>query len=758
MAAAVPDSNMAMKRDEKMTETASVESSPFTEEFAPQNFHPEIGRLNLLKNIRQDLAEGVPIVVVTGEPGCGKSAFGEMLASETINGTKLIYFGKSVISFENVVKSIARIVEVEVTDFSRKGVALAVDEIADRAELLPERLALVFDGAERIYLATLERIRKMLDRINIQAVRMQVLFLGRAGLLDNLKQLSICNLNEVPEKHYALQPLSKSETALYIEMCTARLPQADASLFTTEAVDSIFLASRGNFRKIKQCAEEVLKRRNGDASFYVLLDNEEGDGTGPVKGGKLRRSIAALSGSWSRTGVIAGGALAATLAVGLLLTTGKNVADTGSVTPVGPVESSVKQQAIPVEQSSNTSEPTSVKRQLTASVPAGSLMNSTAENDAEPGMETGNHTVKVKEAQAKKLVTSDAEEAAVIADTGDGVEQIQVAQLPPEPNRAARDEGHDGQKEQVVVPLAAGADEPVTGIPRIEPQRLAKKNLVPASEVVETIPLIPQQAKKVVAETPPAPEVATEVEAAAGEQAVSSSQVAGESVTGNFSVEDVDEIFSLPFSGPIPQQGTQPAVEQEASTESLASQQETGEATVAPDAEVAEEKVAENISAPSESKKVVVPAEVSVARINSGNVKTKTAPVVSSADVEKATVARPEPGTDQGAENLYRNRLAAGENWLNGKGESKYTMQLMVLSAENARDNIERMLDSKEYRQEAANFYIFEGSQDPQQVYVFYGEYESMEAARSARDGISDALKGHNPYVLSVPVALQKSI
>lgn len=105
---------------------------------------------------------------------------------------------------------------------------------------------------------------------------------------------------------------------------------------------------------------------------------------------------------------------------------------------------------------------------------------------------------------------------------------------------------------------------------------------------------------------------------------------------------------------------------------------------------------------------------------------------------------------------LYNKRTIAGELWLKGEKNTLYTLQLMALQAKNAETNMKQMLSQKRYRQYADNFFIFRKMTEPETVFVFYGEYKSIDAARQAQRSIPDFLEAHQPYAISIKEAMGK--
>ena len=106
---------------------------------------------------------------------------------------------------------------------------------------------------------------------------------------------------------------------------------------------------------------------------------------------------------------------------------------------------------------------------------------------------------------------------------------------------------------------------------------------------------------------------------------------------------------------------------------------------------------------------------------------------------------------------LYNERLLAGLGWKGSEKENMYTVQLMALASKAAEKNLKKMLAQLNYRQEAGNFYIFRKVTRPENIFVFYGEYPSIERARLVKNSLPKFLRNHKPYVLSIKGAVAKA-
>lgn len=105
---------------------------------------------------------------------------------------------------------------------------------------------------------------------------------------------------------------------------------------------------------------------------------------------------------------------------------------------------------------------------------------------------------------------------------------------------------------------------------------------------------------------------------------------------------------------------------------------------------------------------------------------------------------------------LFRERLAASANWLTGIHKEKFTIQLMLLVSEQAQASIAATLAQEEYAPIVDRLYILRKKTTPPTIFVFHGLYDSLEAAREARNNMPVFLRKHHPYPLAVAEALKK--
>jgi type II secretory pathway predicted ATPase ExeA/septal ring-binding cell division protein DamX len=252
--------------------------SPFLEQIETSLFFPAGGREKVRNQIVKAITDGVAIITLVGEEGSGKTHLSQMVFADIPDGYCPVYLPESLESYENVVRIVAQELDISLRDQEEfGGTANLLQAILGILEERKEKLVLIYDQAEKIYLATLERIRKMLDQANKQQVRVQVLLTGRTALLDNLQQLTLCTFEGTQERHFNLRPLRINETYSYLNYCMqAGTGGEEKEVFARDAAEKIYSMANGNFRMTNILADEALQSLNSDTSFMVLLENVGG--------------------------------------------------------------------------------------------------------------------------------------------------------------------------------------------------------------------------------------------------------------------------------------------------------------------------------------------------------------------------------------------------------------------------------------------------------------------------------------------------
>jgi len=263
---------------------------PFQDTIDTTFFFEGGGRRAVVEEIRTALAQAVPLIVLTGAEGTGKTMVCKMVELELPPDSIPVFIPRTIESFGDMVSIVAQEISVSQMEGEQElDTKALLQAVVDYLKNRSQRLVIVFDEAESIYLATLERIRKVLDQVNEGGVVFQVLFSGREQLLDNLKQLSIVTFQEIEERYFTLEALDQETTASYLNHCIRVASGEDNDVFNHEISQSIFTGTQGNFKQIHYIARETLKSDKLDTSFLGLLDTVKDDSGSRTKNETNRR-------------------------------------------------------------------------------------------------------------------------------------------------------------------------------------------------------------------------------------------------------------------------------------------------------------------------------------------------------------------------------------------------------------------------------------------------------------------------------------
>ncbi len=264
----------------KDSEHKETDKAPFREYCNTARFFTGGGRGAVLDDIKTAFADQVDIVTLIGDEGSGKTMLCKMLQEQLGKPYRPVFLPEVIGSFEDLARITAQECDFDFPAETTRADAMEI--FLDLVATLRERgesLLLISDQAENMYLATLERIRRMLDDVNRDGGGLQLLFSGWKSLRANLEQLALCDFEETREKQFFLSPLDDDDTLEYLNFCVQD-PQEEEpkEVFTKEAASKIASMARGNLRKINAYAAESLSSSSADTSFFVLLDHVNDDG------------------------------------------------------------------------------------------------------------------------------------------------------------------------------------------------------------------------------------------------------------------------------------------------------------------------------------------------------------------------------------------------------------------------------------------------------------------------------------------------
>jgi type II secretory pathway predicted ATPase ExeA len=722
-------------------ELQALKRQPFQDTIDTEFFFSGGGRGEIVDEINSVLSQSVSLVLLTGVEGSGKTMVCRMVEKELHDGMISVFFPEAINSFADMVNTLLHEIGPGL-DGDETG-ADAASVPAKIATMLQERnlrLVVFFDEAEKIYLATLERVRKLLDQVNGEQILFQFVLSGRTSLEENLEQLSMVSFGEVDERHFTLEPLDEDDSCNYLNHCMNVASGMDGTFFSQDLVSTVS-RNGATFSRLNHFALESLQSDRLDTSFLGLLDTaaekpvaavtprqETEQWESPKPPRKAEVNIEFLSLKKLLPGWILYGGGAFVIALLLFLWFGRSddkepIADVPAEVPIIELKRVVPEiqpavEPVIVEQE-NESVPETVNE---AVVPEPAVEPVIAEQENEPVPETVNEAV-VPEPAVEPVIAEQENEP--VPET---VNEAVVPEPAVEPVIA----------EQENEPVPETVNEAVVPEPAVEPV-IAEQENEPVSETVSEAVV---------------PEVPAEAEA-------------------DLSISIVDK----------PVEEKQQPVEKQPSPTPLNTQEPARSAVAAEKIKGEQEKRPENVAesgAESTTNVMVEPLEETEKPFSPDVVKETKLPDIPRLpepivviDEEKKYKELPESEgaktfdkveedpvadlTDKEVNALFLKRIAAGARWLVGGGSGKYTIQLMVLTSDQAEKSLKQMLRTADYQSVADQLYVLRRTGPDPTVMVFYGEYPNLPAARNSRNSLPVFLRKHHPYAISVFGAVEKA-
>jgi type II secretory pathway predicted ATPase ExeA len=244
-----------------------LDKPPFEQEPDIDLVFPASGRTAALKNLLADIESDMPLVKLIGSEGTGKTLLCRLL-EQSLDHEKyqLVTLEYPVGSYENLLRTICLALgiaeqEGEDEDLPPPNFVELFRQYLQELQTQGKNLVLLIDEAENIFLATLERLIRLLCDHEIR--NLQIVLSGRPDLEIHLDQLAVYCSGVEMQEGYILEPLSQEETKqyMYFRLNEAGIPGDKYSeAFSEEALEAIYLSAMGNISLTNSLAELGLKR------------------------------------------------------------------------------------------------------------------------------------------------------------------------------------------------------------------------------------------------------------------------------------------------------------------------------------------------------------------------------------------------------------------------------------------------------------------------------------------------------------------
>lgn len=230
---------------------------PFERDLAPDQLFrcPTLDELHARLCL---LAEMRAIGALWAGPGCGKTtALRRLLDALHPDQVRSVYVHDTAVNAADLYRQIALELGIE-PHWSRAMTFRAIQqEIVRLAKERRLTVLLIIDEAHRLRPDVLAELPMLANFEWDSAARLAVLLCGQSGLRHRLRMAELEALDQRIAVRYALRGLDREGTKLYVEH-RLRVAGVDRPLFAEPAIEAVYGASQGVFRKIDGLAHNAL--------------------------------------------------------------------------------------------------------------------------------------------------------------------------------------------------------------------------------------------------------------------------------------------------------------------------------------------------------------------------------------------------------------------------------------------------------------------------------------------------------------------
>lgn len=246
------------------TEFFHLREKPFSIVPNPEYLYPSSRHRMALTYLEYALSENIGFILLTGEIGIGKTTLVRHLLSNLDSGVETAVLSQTNLSPEDLIKQVMREFDLQ---------PAANDKTANLDQfntfLLDRysqggRTLLVIDEAQNLSLSALEEVRMLSNLQTHTDNLLQILLVGQPELRSRIRDPRLAQLAQRIAISYHLSPLDAGETWEYIHYRLQKAGWEGDQLFTDQAVELLFVKSKGVPRSINILCDMALVYAFGD--------------------------------------------------------------------------------------------------------------------------------------------------------------------------------------------------------------------------------------------------------------------------------------------------------------------------------------------------------------------------------------------------------------------------------------------------------------------------------------------------------------
>ena len=198
------------------------------------------------------------IVVVTGEPGVGKSVLVDQVTAVLPEKVKVAHIQQTLLSADEFLLSLSMQLGIQPVQKDKASLFEEIKSFAMDQHLAMRPVLLIIDEAQNLNPFILEEIRLLANVEMFGRKLVQVILLGQHDLASNITSLPNDAFMQLVRLNHHIEPLSKDEICEYIDYRLYVAGNDGRLVFPKELVDGILCYTGGIPRLINQLCDMML--------------------------------------------------------------------------------------------------------------------------------------------------------------------------------------------------------------------------------------------------------------------------------------------------------------------------------------------------------------------------------------------------------------------------------------------------------------------------------------------------------------------
>ena len=218
--------------------------------------HPSYSRAKAY--LEYGVGRGEGVVMVTGEPGSGKTTLVEHLLGSLPGGTRVANLVSTQLEATDLLRMVLFGFGLEATTGSKSDALVAIQRFLLNNYEHGHSTVLVVDEAQDLTAEALEELRLLTNVTQGGRPLLQVLLVGQDELLERVRSPGLEQLHQRIVAAYRLHPLNEAQTRAYIEQRLRVAGWIGNPRITEMAMRLIHRVSGGNPRRINMLCGRLL--------------------------------------------------------------------------------------------------------------------------------------------------------------------------------------------------------------------------------------------------------------------------------------------------------------------------------------------------------------------------------------------------------------------------------------------------------------------------------------------------------------------